>query len=139
MRNGLMILAILSLLAAGCGGGNKLPPLAPVKGKVSVDGQPLTRGMVQFSPDTTKGASGPTAVGPIDASGNYELTTDGQSGAMVGPHRVSVVARAEPKNEMDTLPPSLIADKFSQPSTSGLSFEVIAGQTNTIDLPLTAK
>ncbi|HOM17497.1 MAG TPA: hypothetical protein PLQ00_09220, partial [Thermoguttaceae bacterium] len=51
---------------AGCGGsGAKLPPLASVSGKVTLDGNPLPRGTVTFIPDESKGTKGPTAVGQI--------------------------------------------------------------------------
>ena len=127
------------LVVAGCGGGPDLPPMANVTGTVTLDGKPLPRGSVQFAPDPTslpKGAKAATAVGLIDAEGHYTLKTAGVEGAIVGRHQVSVEARQEPKNEMDTWPPSLIPEKYNTQQTSGLTFEVKAGEDNVIDIPL---
>ena len=50
------------LWLVGCGGG---PAMAPVTGKITVSGQPATRGSVIFMPDNSKGTTGKGAVGDI--------------------------------------------------------------------------
>ncbi|MBN2295229.1 MAG: hypothetical protein JXM70_22555 [Pirellulales bacterium] len=122
-----------------CGGGPDLPPLAPVSGTVTLDGKPIPRGTVQFSPDNSKGTRGAPAVGRIDSEGRYTLKTAGEDGAIVGFHKVRIEARREPRNEMDTMPPSLVPERYMNPDTSGLTFEVKAGEENKIDLPLTLR
>ena len=128
-------LAIALLLPlAGCGGRSDLPPRAKVSGVVTLDGQPLTIGLVQFSPDQSKDNKGPVAVGQIDSTGHYQLTTDrqGGDGAVLGFHKIRVEAREQPKNEMDTLPASLVPRKYLHPDTSGLTAEVKPVELNEI-------
>src|SRR4051794_33249667 len=72
------------LAAAGCGG----PRLAPVSGRVTVGGRPVTEGVVMFIP-----ADGPAAVGAIQKDGQYTLTTfKPGDGALVGGHKVTISA-----------------------------------------------
>ena len=131
-------LAVALLLLAGCGGPDlDLPPLAAVTGAVTLDGRPLPRAMVQFVPDESRGTKGPPAMGYSDEEGRYELKSAGEEGAMVGFHRVLVEARAAPKDETDTMPALLTPQKYASESTSGLAFEVKAGEENEIDLSLT--
>lgn len=130
--------AILLVALVGCGPTINLPPLAAVSGTVTLDGTPLTTGMVQFTPDNSKGTQGAASTGAIGPDGRYTLSVaDSASGAMVGWHRVSVVARAAPKDETDTAPMLLVPERYINPATSGLSFEVKAGEANVIDLKLT--
>ncbi|MDZ7618399.1 MAG: hypothetical protein U1E05_15445 [Patescibacteria group bacterium] len=130
-------LAVAAL--AGCGHRPNLPPTARVAGTVRLDGKPLPRGTVQFIPDTTQGTSGAPAVGNIASDGTYTLYTAGVQGAIVGHHKVRVEARAEPRNEMDTLPASLIPERYADEQSSELTFEVTAGGTNEIDIELTSR
>lgn len=132
--------AWLSIVAlAGCGHKPNLPPTARVSGTVTLDGKPLPRGTVQFVPDSTKGTSGAPAVGNIGSDGVYTLYTAGVQGAIVGHHQVRVEAHAEPRNEMDTLPPSLIPERYASEQSSGLNFEVMADTKNEINLELTSR
>jgi len=124
------------LLAAGCGGGPKLPPRAPVEGTVTLDGKPLPRGTVQFVPDQDKRTKGPPAVAQIDADGNYRLSTAGVEGAVIGWHRVAVVAQENVDLNQTSYAPSLVPEKYNDPSSSGLSYEVKAGEHNLIDVEL---
>ncbi len=76
---------LLCLLSAGCGSGGDL---ARVKGKVTLDGQPLEDATVQFQP-TAKG--GAPSSGKTDSKGRYELMyTFDTRGAMPGEHVVSI-------------------------------------------------
>ncbi len=130
--------AILALQLTGCGGGPELPPMAPVSGKVTLNGTPLTRGTVQFVPDKSQGTQGPPALGMIGPDGRYSLKTAGVEGAIVGHHKVRVESRQQPKDETDTMPPSLIPERYGNENASGLAFEVQAGQKNDIPISLTS-
>ncbi len=130
------------LLMSGCSSG--LADMEKVTGTVTIDGKAATRGMVQFVPETTEGENpSPPAVGTIGPDGHYELETTGNrgvvKGAAVGHHKVRVDIRAEPRDEKDTLPQSLIPTKYNNPETSGLEFDVVAGKDNVIDIPLSTK
>ena len=123
----------------GCWGGPDLPPTAKVSGTVRLDGQPLPRGTVQFMPDDSQGTKGATGVGEIDETGHYEITTAGEKGAIVGFHKVGVVAEEEYDPSMTSFAPSLIPLRYNDPLSSGLVFEVKAGEDNVIDLKLTSR
>src|ERR1044071_4003334 len=72
--------------------------LAPVHGKVTVDNKPLTKGKVMFAPIAPAGVENPgkPAVGNIETSGNYWLTTFSKNdGAVVGEHWVTIINTSE--------------------------------------------
>jgi hypothetical protein len=80
-----LVLAMPCLVAAGCGSQNDL---ATVKGRVTLNGQPLEGASVEFQP-LADGAA-PSA-GKTDAQGRYELMyTFDVPGAVTGQHVISV-------------------------------------------------
>ena len=93
-RLSLSIGLLASVLASGCGHRPDLPPMAKVSGTVTLDGEPLPHGMVQFVPDGSQGTEGPTGVGRIDEKGRFTITTSGVKGAVVGHHKIRV--KSEP-------------------------------------------
>jgi hypothetical protein len=82
-----VLLALASLVTApGC---NRGPQFAEVEGTVRLDGQPLRDVEVVFLPDPEAGTLGPSSSAYTDERGHYNLATaKGQSGAVVGIHRV---------------------------------------------------
>jgi hypothetical protein len=131
----------LPLLAGGCGHSSNLPPRAKVTGHVTLDGKPLTTGFVTFVPDAKQHTDGPPAVGGINLEGLYELSTDRQStgdGAIVGFHRVRVMAYTPSSDPQQSMTASLIPLRYNNEATSGLAFEVKAGKENVCDLALVA-
>ena len=78
----------MALVALGCGKGN----LVPVKGVVTLDGQPLEGASVTFVPEENGGFP---AGGRTDANGAFHLSTysDGD-GARLGDYRVTVTKAA---------------------------------------------
>ena len=134
----LLLLATCSTL--GCFGYRPdLPPTERVTGTVTLDGQPVANARVQFVPDNLKGTEGAMAAATTDASGKYELETATVKGAIVGHHKVSVEARAQPKDQYDTLPELLTPASYADHNTSGLTAEVVAGEANVVDLSLTTQ
>ncbi len=91
---------LISVLAMGylCGCA-KAPGLnlAPVSGKVTLDGQPLADATVTFIPESTKDELAPASFGKTDGQGRYQLevVTNGARGAIVGRHKVSVTVRED--------------------------------------------
>jgi hypothetical protein len=77
-----------AIVSAGCK--PSLPPMAPVKGKVTLDGQPVTSGQVTFVPTDNKTDAGLLSAGTIGSDGTYEIHTEGQSGAPLGKYNVRV-------------------------------------------------
>jgi hypothetical protein len=135
------VLLLLAVAAGGCSYRPDLPPLASVSGTVTLDGAPLVGALLEFIPDTAKGAKGPPSLGVTDATGHYALTTLRQKGAEVGFHKVKIVAES-PSGGADSRPRSLIPSRYNDPSSSGFSCEikmVEKGETNEVNLPLTSK
>ena len=80
----------------GCGSSDNLSR-APLTGKVTYKGQPLSHGMIGLLP--TDGTKSPQGSGAIALDGSYEISTAGKSGAVVGTHKVIVQCRQEVSNE----------------------------------------
>jgi hypothetical protein len=75
------------LLGVGCSKPS-LPELGTVHGKVTLDGQPVVKALVMFTPDRRKGR---TVVGYTNAKGYYSLDyCEGVAGASVGRHSVRI-------------------------------------------------
>ena len=138
-RRSLTLAVLVCLVGVGCDSRPALPPLAPVRGTVSLDGQALTTGKVQFVPDAPPEMNAPVAVGLIGADGSYEMETQGVKGAMVGKHFVRIEANKPPRDETDTMPASLIPLYYNNHRTSGLVVEVKADVENDLPLDLVSK
>ena len=121
------VVPILLLVAlAGCGKGG--PQIAPVHGRVTLDGQPLAKADVRFQPD---GSQRPSS-GRTDAEGRYELMYKrGQPGAIVGPHTVRIWVSPEVVRN-----PPIIAARFD--TKSELRREVKPGD-NEFDFDVTTE
>jgi hypothetical protein len=83
------------LIPATCIGCSKSPhDLAPVRGVVTIDGQPFAAGKVMFAPDA-KGESrnaGRAAFGRLQPDGTFTLTSyDANDGAIVGEHWATLI------------------------------------------------
>jgi hypothetical protein len=95
----------LLLLATGCGG----PSLAPVSGKITLDGKPLADATVGFYPLGANASI--TSSGKTNSNGEYTLKTvmDSRTGAIVGKHRVSITVEPDLVGNTD-----LPADKLGK-------------------------
>ncbi len=77
----------LLLIAMCCGCADSGPEVAPVTGRVTLDGQPLESVDVMFQPDDMKRPG----IAMTDADGRYELIyKKGVPGARVGKHTVRI-------------------------------------------------
>jgi hypothetical protein len=82
--------ALLMMATAGCGSSG--PQVAPVHGRVTLDGQPLANADITFQPEGAQRAS----IGRTNNEGRYELAYKlGQTGAIVGKHTVNVEVSEE--------------------------------------------
>jgi hypothetical protein len=116
--------------------------VAPVSGRVTLDGEPAANVRVSFQPlgSADNPNPGPGSVAFTDADGRYHLTVVGskRSGAVVGRHRVSIQSPHGPGAEFPNAPPKpakMIPRKYNQEST--LQFEVPSGGTTSADFELT--
>lgn len=139
----LVVLGAVCLL--GCSSGISEPPLATVKGKVTVDGQPGVDLEVTFEPQVggdTKDASkvGGGSTGRTDPAGNYELSYKGGAtkGAVIGKHvvRITRVGGGGPAGGESAVAIAPIPEQFNVSST--LTADIVAGD-NTKDFEITTQ
>lgn len=142
----LSALALAAALAAGCGG-NDAYPIAPVSGRVTLNGKPVEQVAVLFMPVPAPGAmnAGPSSSGVTDADGRYTLklisTTD-RAGAVVGAHKVRFNTAGEPWDpDVQPKPPPGPAVSLPVRYTRHdkmLDFNVPPGGTKSADFALTS-
>ena len=150
-RRAMPLLGIAAIALGGCDSGLKYEH-AKVHGKVTYQGKPLTFGSVLFMPmEAPKEGLIQPASGSINPDGTYELKSQSDAGAILGEHRVLVIAvdggkPAEVTEEAKGPSPanasksgqykSAIPKKYSDPGASPLIRKVVPGD-NTIDIDIT--
>lgn len=129
-RLGVILCGCLAAAIAGCG---RAPfPVAPVHGRVTIDGQPLASGKVLFAPiaQDDRLEAGKWAMGTVQPDGTFVLSTYGENdGAIVGDHWATVVS--SPGGTAATTP------KFNRVRIPR-RISVVAGQDNEVSISLTA-
>jgi hypothetical protein len=93
-----LVLCFFASLLVGCGGSaDDAPDVVPVKGKVLVDGKPLSAGTIDFYPDEAQGTKGPGATGEISPTGEFTMISPGnREGSMVGHFKVTITCPFDP-------------------------------------------
>ncbi|MGI9177568.1 MAG: carboxypeptidase-like regulatory domain-containing protein [Pirellulales bacterium] len=132
--SGWMIVAMAALLATGCG-----RHAAKVSGQVTLEGRPLTNGVVSFTPMKP----GSSAYGTIGAEGRYSLQTGAEKGLDPGDYKVTVAANATPEEAAqmgfkvgrEGIMPLLTPLRYADGATTPLSATVKPG-AQVIDLML---
>jgi hypothetical protein len=126
--------SLLVAATAGCGRPSYQLDTAPVKGKVTIDGQPLSSGYVTFVVSRGRASSG-----EIKPDGTFEMSTyQPGDGAQVGTH--PVVITPVPPDEYHAGPkPIPVPERYTRAGTSGFTAEVKPGEDNFIELDLTTK
>lgn len=86
----LVACSIVAWSVIGCGGGSSQKTTAPVSGKVTHDGEPVTEGSLIFAPTGSGPTPGKTGRAEIQSDGTYSVSTYGKDdGAVIGTHEVS--------------------------------------------------
>ena len=112
------------LICVGCNSERPLPPLAPVKGTVTLDDKKLTSGQVSLVPEAVEaGKAPPPSSGKINSDGTYEINTGGKPGAPLGKYKVKVTPDMAAPTEKKGEPPFNM--KYYDHTKSGLGFEVV--------------
>ncbi len=145
---GLAVCAISCVLISGCGG-EKIPPLFAVSGKVTYNGKAVPGATVMFFPPIKPAVKGkkddaPTVAprrlkGYTDDDGNYELSwgEDHDEGVPAGSYKVAISSvEYEPGDDEDKPQVNKLPGKYANPETSGLTATVKDGGENTFDFKL---
>jgi hypothetical protein len=131
----------------GCGGGGDDLPRQPISGKVTLAGQPLAQGRIQFEPASPEakvpvggeikdGAfSIPRDQGPTPGDYKVMITSSGVVAPAAGPPP----GAEPPKGSKTQMPkigplPELIPKKYNSATT--LTAKVESGKANSFDFPL---
>jgi len=149
-----MMIGVLSLLVAGCGEGG--PALVEIEGTVTHNGSPLADADL-----TIVFNDGLTSTGRTGADGKFTTMTNGRPGSPLGTGKVTItkqkvagvaggsgpmkpedmakMAAASMAGGPGAMPKSEIPEKYMNPTTSGLTIEVVAGgkSKNNFTLALT--
>jgi|LSQX01.2.fsa_nt_gb hypothetical protein len=133
-------LAAIALFAmlTGCGKTGSEYTVAPVKGKVTYNGEAVKGGSITLRPiaavDGKEGVTGKPASGSVGGDGTFVLSTYGKNdGAVVGKHQVMYFPGVAGASSYE--------DKPARSPYAGLvpkteEVEVIAGQQNEINIEL---
>lgn len=132
MRRAVAVVLLVLVCGAGCGGdgGPPLPPLVPVSGKVTLDGEPLSNAQISF---LSSGKGAIDARGETDDAGNYELSAAGKPGAAAGKYKVVIMISV---GDVKNIPSKvMLPPKFSDASATELT-ATVPEDGGTIDFPL---
>jgi len=106
---------------AGCS--QRGPQIAPVHGRITLDGQPLPKAEITFHP---AGSERPSA-GRTDSDGRYELMFKrGEPGAMVGQNTVTILVSPEGTKNPPKIAPLKDPHREVKRGDNEINFEVTA-------------
>lgn len=140
---GFLLAAVLGL-CVGCGSRDpRIPPLAKATGVVTYKGEPLSGATITFVSVLQDKGYHP-GIGSTNEHGEFRIRTYNLDGAVVGSHKVSVVAlddasaNVDPKTGKELTmydpkwkpPASLIPRRYGDPEKSTLTAEVESGVDN---------
>lgn len=145
-----MLGAKLCLLFALTGCGSDRPTVVPVSGRVSIDGEPVTIGRIDFVP-----AFGPAATARIQPGGTYQLLTfEAGDGAVLGSHAVRVravevaddvsatdIARPQGAASHSDAEPMMrwhVPQRYARADTTPMTAEIVA-ERHDLDFHLTSE
>lgn len=130
--NPLWVSLALCLPLVGCGSAE----YGSVEGRITLDGQPLEGGFVQFFPEAPGG--GTVAYGKTDAGGHYQMAiSDAHAGILPGTYRVEITTAevAVDDNARPYMIRERIPVKYNKKSElTGKT--VVAGETQRFDFDL---
>ncbi len=125
-------LNLIVVLIALCGCGGDHPDVGSVRGKVTLDGQPLVKATVMFQP--TGATTGRPSFGTTNDQGEYTLEyIDGLKGALIGSHKVSISTLIPGEDGQPPIQKEKLPARYHQQTE--LKADVKAG-SNQHDFPL---
>ena len=145
----LMVTVAVATGLPGCGSSPDAGKFARVSGKVTFKGEPLADATVTFAPVDMSNNAEP-AEGKTDSAGSYFMTRQtSNDGATIGMNHVVIQKSGPPKpnplplnqrgDPQDTEVPGdpLIPEKYFSSASSGLQFDVKAGNNTDANFDLT--
>jgi hypothetical protein len=118
-------LALLALALTSCTS-DEVGHTVPVKGKVTVNGQPLKHGSVAFWPNEAKGnKSTLESSASINEDGTYELFTKGKAGARPGAYKVTIAAQTDVDSTKASQAKSLVPPNYGTKADTPLLIDVV--------------
>jgi hypothetical protein len=95
-RKYVILLALMLVSLAGCGGEPSLPELTDVEGVVLLGGLPLPHAKIAFNPTKSGLPANSVGIAVTDEAGKFKLSTAGKPGAVPCEHVVTVVEGPPP-------------------------------------------
>lgn len=137
---GSMLCAAMAMSLVGCGAGG--PERVEVRGKVTLNGQPLDQGSIAFIPTGT--TQGPTTGAKIE-NGTYMVPAN--KGAVLGSHLVQITSVQPTGRKIEAGPPEpagtmvdevqqIVPDQYNTKST--LTVNIQSGLNENVDFALEA-
>jgi hypothetical protein len=131
----------IGMIALGVAGCQTAAGLAPVSGKITLDGKPLANAHIVFQPATSSNA--PSVGGSYaftNEKGEYTLRTfeGDHAGAALGTHKVQINLKIDTeKDPASRTRPKLLPTRYNV--LSELTFDVKRGGTTAANFNLTSK
>jgi hypothetical protein len=129
LRGWILCIAALLCFCFACGCGDGRPKRAPISGRVTIDGKPLSSGSIVVHPAGTR-----LATSPIGPDGRFTLSMfENEDGCILGKHPLAVVGT----KMLDlTTTEWLVPKKYADSATSGLEIDV-TGPRDDVEIKLT--
>ncbi len=132
MRATIVLFALISVVAIGCGADDGRVKVYPVNGKVLVKGEPAAGARVVFYPAAADAVEKklPSPAAETDASGQYRLQSyRPEDGAAVGDYKVSVTWLEPPPANAQGIfdQKDRLGGRYSNPDKSELTARVDKG------------
>ena len=124
---------VCAALVVVCGCGGSKAPETVVRGQILYRGEPVSGGLVVFTPNVDRGSDGPVATATLNNDGSFTLTAEDGKPVPAGWYRIAVAPKAG-SIELPTAhrPYPGIPSKYRNPGLSGLVAEVKSGTDNVI-------
>lgn len=135
-------IALVLGLSIGCSASEDGPVCHPVHGVVTLDNKPLPEAAVVFHATEPPAQSASKPLAYTDSSGRFRLTTlRSGDGAPPGKYAITVELRAQRMvgEELVRDGRNLLPERYIRPETSGLQYEVVAGDNEVPPLALRSR
>ena len=113
-----------------------------MRGQVRLDGKPLADAVIVFHPLTEQALPAPQPLAFADAEGRFALTTVRKDdGALIGDYAITIELRAPRAAGEETVRDgkNLLPSRYAKPATSGLRYQVVAGNNEVPPLELKSR